>query len=113
MEIKLYIAGPMTGLPESNYPAFNAAAARLRQLGYHVENPAENGELKDWQEYMRAGIKQLISCDTIVMLEGWEKLKGATIEHYLAMQLGMTVWRVQDAVRYAELGRKEFGDGED
>ena len=39
---RIYLAGPMTGLPEFNYPAFHAEAARLRQLGYHVENPAEN-----------------------------------------------------------------------
>ncbi len=38
----IYISGPMSGLPECNYPAFNAAAAHLRALGYSVENPAEN-----------------------------------------------------------------------
>ncbi|HEX8594362.1 MAG TPA: DUF4406 domain-containing protein [Pseudomonas sp.] len=32
----------MTGLPEFNYPAFHAEAARLRTLGLEVENPAEN-----------------------------------------------------------------------
>jgi hypothetical protein len=30
---RIYIAGPMTGLPEFNYPAFNAEAQRLRGLG--------------------------------------------------------------------------------
>ncbi|MCY1527250.1 hypothetical protein D9M68_623110 [compost metagenome] len=39
---RIYLAGPMTGLPEFNYPAFHAEAARLRALGYQVENPAEN-----------------------------------------------------------------------
>jgi len=40
--MRIYIAGPMTGLPEFNYPAFNAAAEYLRSLGHHVENPADN-----------------------------------------------------------------------
>ena len=35
---RIYIAGPMTGLPDFNYPAFNAAAARMRALGFEVEN---------------------------------------------------------------------------
>ena len=39
---RVYIAGPMTGLPDFNYPAFNAAAAKLRALGLEVLNPAEN-----------------------------------------------------------------------
>ena len=33
---RVYVAGPMTGLPDFNYPAFNAEAQRLRGLGYQV-----------------------------------------------------------------------------
>ena len=29
---RIYIAGPMSGLPDLNYPAFNAMAERLRAL---------------------------------------------------------------------------------
>ena len=39
---RIYIAGPMSGLPDLNSPAFNAMAERLRAHGHHVENPAEN-----------------------------------------------------------------------
>jgi hypothetical protein len=38
---RAYIAGPMTGLPEFNFPAFHAAAASLRARGFEVENPAQ------------------------------------------------------------------------
>lgn len=31
---RLYVAGPMSGLPDHNYPAFREAATRLRDLGY-------------------------------------------------------------------------------
>lgn len=91
---RVYVAGPMSGLPDANYPAFYAAASKLRTLGYAVENPAENpepaaGAADPWREYMRMGITQLMRCDAIVMLPGWEKSPGAKIEHALAGQLGI------------------------
>lgn len=39
----LYIAGPMTGLPDYNYDAFHAAQAELHRAGFVVMNPALNG----------------------------------------------------------------------
>jgi hypothetical protein len=38
-----YVAGPMTGIKDFNYPAFNAVAEDLRAQGYEVENPADHG----------------------------------------------------------------------
>lgn len=38
----VYLSGPMTGLPDFNYPAFHDAAQRLRSIGHRVESPAEN-----------------------------------------------------------------------
>lgn len=40
---RVYVAGPMTGIPDFNYPAFNAVADQLRAQGYEVENPADHG----------------------------------------------------------------------
>ena len=42
---RVYVAGPMTGIAEHNFPAFNAAAASLRAAGWHVENPADHGDV--------------------------------------------------------------------
>ena len=39
--MRIYVAGPMTGHPQLNFPAFHTEAARLRALGYEVVNPAE------------------------------------------------------------------------
>ena len=55
---RICIAGPMTGLPDNNYPAFHDAA-RLRKGCWHVENPAENPAPHveatcSWTAYMRA-----------------------------------------------------------
>ena len=90
---RIYIAGPMSGLPELNYPAFNAMAERLRAHGHHVENPAENPPPKceSWLGYMRMAVAQLATCDAVVMLPGWSKSKGACIEHQLAVGLGLEI----------------------
>lgn len=91
--MKIYIAGPMSGLPDYNYPKFNATAAALREQGHEVENPAENPEppCKSWKGYMRMAIVQLVQCEVVVLLPGWEKSRGANIEHRLARDLGLKV----------------------
>lgn len=88
---RIYLSGPMSGLPESNYPAFHAEAERLRALGYHVENPAENEPpaCGTWQGYMRRAVAQLITCDVIALLPGWSESRGALVERQLAVTLGM------------------------
>lgn len=88
---RIYIAGPMSGLPDLNYPAFNAMAAKLRGQGHHVENPAENTASDSWEGYMRMAIAQLITCDTLMVLPGWQKSRGACIEIRLANDLGIDV----------------------
>lgn len=92
--MRLYVAGPMTGLPDLNFPAFHAETARLRALGHQVVNPAEiNADpTAAWLDCMRADVKQLVDCDGIVMLPGWEASRGATIEYRLMTGLGMRVY---------------------
>ena len=88
---RIYIAGPMSGLPDYNYPAFNAAAEQLRAAGWVVENPAENEPpaCGTWAGWMRLGIAQLIRCDAVALLPGWSTSRGAMLEHYIALQLGL------------------------
>lgn len=87
----VYVAGPMSNLPDLNYPAFNEVAKQLRELGYHVENPAENPERDSWEGYMRMALAQLVRCDEIHMLRGWSQSRGACLEHQVAQQLGLIV----------------------
>jgi hypothetical protein len=91
--MRTYIAGPMSNLPLNNYPAFHAAAWLLRDLGMHVENPAENDPppCGTWLGYMRLALRQLSTCDAVVMLPGWMWSRGARIEWLLAKLLGLRV----------------------
>lgn len=89
----IYIAGPMTGLPESNYPAFRSAADALAKAGYEVEDPSlnDNPTPSDYHGWLRAGLAQLIRCDTVALLPGWESSGGARLEVHVAATLGMRV----------------------
>lgn len=64
---RVYVAGPMTGLKDFNYPAFNAAADALRALGYQVENPADHGIVEGavWADYMAYDLTRLGLCGTL------------------------------------------------
>ena len=88
---RAYLAGPMTGLPELNFPAFHMVTAELRAAGLVVINPAEiNADpAAGWNECMRQDIAQLVTCDLIVVLPGWDRSRGASLEVFIAEKLGM------------------------
>lgn len=103
---KIYVAGPMSGLPEFNYPAFFEAARSLEKLGYEVLNPAslpnhpatlQPSEIWGW--YMRRALLMLPGADEIAMLPDWHTSKGASLEKRIAEALGMKIW----AFHYGEL----------
>ncbi len=95
--MRIYIAGPMSGLPDLNFPAFHAAAAHLRSIGHEVVNPAElnTDPTAAWHACMRTDIRELVTCDAVAFLPGWLGSRGATLEHHIAMALGMHVFTLQ------------------
>lgn len=97
---RVYVAGPMTGIEDFNFPAFNDMAAKLRALGYTVENPAEHGVVDGavWADYMAYDLTRLGLCGIIALLPGWEKSQGARLEVLIAERLGMTVVNAHDLV---------------
>ena len=101
---RAYIAGPMSGLPDHNYPAFAEAARQLRAHGIDAVNPAENGLPAEapWHMHMRADIAQLVTCEAIVLLPGWQASRGATLEHQIAKRLGFRIYQTIDALLAAE-----------
>lgn len=88
---RIYVAGPMTGLKDFNFPAFNAKADELRAEGWHVENPAEHGHIDGavWADYMRWDLTRLSTCGAIYLLPGWQQSRGARIEVNVAQELGL------------------------
>ncbi len=90
--MKIYIAGPMTGLPDYNFPAFHAAAAAWRAEGWEVVNPAEefDGDTgRPYREYVERDIKRLKTVDAIAMLEGWDgaNARGSVWEREIARSM--------------------------
>lgn len=90
---RIYLSGPMTGLPDLNFPAFNTEAARLRGNGYEVVNPAElNPEhQKSWEDCLRADLRDMLTCDVLALLPAWQTSKGAHLEVHVAHRVGMTI----------------------
>ncbi|AXH46894.1 hydrolase [Mycobacterium phage Aminay] len=89
-----YIAGPMTGYPEWNHPAFYNMAARLRCAGHRVVCPAELHDASDeiaWDWYLRRDLAELVKCTHMLLLPGWERSKGARLEHTVAEALGLGI----------------------
>lgn len=91
--MRLYCAGPMSGYPDWNFPAFHAAASNLRAAGFAVSNPADNGVVDgwEWSDYLRLALSQMLVCDGVAVLAGRHDSRGAQLEVYLAHALGMPV----------------------
>jgi nucleoside 2-deoxyribosyltransferase len=94
--VRLYLAGPMRGYPEENFPAFNDAAATLREMGHTVFNPAENSSPgTDIRVCLAVDMVWICaSAEGVALLPGWRDSKGATAERALAIALGIPIFDV-------------------
>ena len=93
--MRLYISGPMTGIPNNNREAFLECEKRLIDDGFNPENivnPAkldEDDVRKSWEDYLRRDLKILLDCQAIILLDGWHRSHGALLEFQLASRLDM------------------------
>ncbi len=106
---RVYLAGPMRGYANFNFPAFDKEADRLRAGGFEVFSPAERdradglhpGTKPDWAEgknpphplshYMAIDLPEVCKCDFVVALPGWSKSEGCRIEFLVAAKLGKPI----------------------
>ena len=108
--MRIYIAGPMRGIAEFNFPAFDWADDTLTLLGYDTVNPAQHdreggfdGKGMTGHEDLTArgdfdirsalawDLDQITHCDAVAVLEGWESSSGANAEVALAHAIGIPV----------------------
>lgn len=107
---KFYLAGPMSGYPQFNFPAFIAAAADLRERGYEIISPAElddsdtqaaamaspdgapgSGSVdgKTWGDFLARDVKIVADkVDGVIFLDGWDKSRGARLEAFVGVLTG-------------------------
>jgi hypothetical protein len=95
---RIYIAGPMSNMPDHNLPAFAEAAERLAAAGYETVNPGAKGVIDGWSwaDYLRDDLPRLLAGDGVAVLDGWHESRGARLEVYVATQLDMDVRAVDD-----------------
>jgi len=94
---RVYLAGPMTGLPEKNYPLFMEVAAELRAEGHIVYNPAEFAPRRPadafpireaFSEYCKFICEE---AEELVLLPDWEASLGVSAELALAKNCGLRI----------------------
>jgi len=109
----IYVAGPMRGHDEYNYPAFDRQAQILEKQGWTVVNPAEMDRSisspekcpmefnpstnYDDQEFMREALHRDLdqicnNCTAVYMMSGWETSRGAKAEWATAKAIGIDIY---------------------
>lgn len=110
----LYIAGPMRGIAEFNFPAFDAAWKRLLRAGYWPVSPADHDREVGFDATGMTGNEDLSAVgfdlptallwdlemvargDGVALLDGWEGSLGAQAEVAVARALGVPVATVAE-----------------
>jgi hypothetical protein len=90
--MKIYIAGAITNNP--NYEKqFEEVENHLLEQGHAVLNPVKNLGF-DYKDYIDMGLCELMKCDAIYMIDGWEESSGARLEHMYATTTNMKIFNV-------------------
>ena len=123
--MRLYLAGPMSGIPQHNFPAFDSAAAALRALGYEIVSPSElddpeerarclaspdgTGFGKDsWGTLLGRDVALIAdSVDGIVFLPRWYESRGARLEAQIGLLCDLQFWQWVDIIGCHELTRRD------
>lgn len=90
---KIYIAGKVSGEEHGKvFIKFMAAESRLKMQGWEPVNPIRFcGSEWPWADCMKACITRMMECDAIYMLKDWKYSRGARLEHFIALKLGMRI----------------------
>lgn len=97
-----YIAGPMTGVKDWNYPAFMDAERWLRERfsGDEIINPAtsfDGNTMLPRDIYMRTALRNVAKCNRLYLLRHWYTSNGASTEVVAAYAVGAEIWHEGDS----------------
>lgn len=89
-----YVSGGISGLRFTSAELrFDDACGFLHSIGVRSLNPLKIAPLGlTWKEYMQIDLRALRLCDSIYMMKGWHKSRGARIEHWFAKRIGLNVY---------------------
>lgn len=101
--VRIYLSGPISGLPNLNRGNFTALRDELVELGYNANFIVVPHELfegidisnYEWEDYMRTCIKELLNCELVLTLPDWDRSKGAALEVHIARQMNIAVSNAQ------------------
>lgn len=90
---KLFISGPISGLPYKEAAIrFNEYALLAHQIGFEPVNPIRLCDYSwPWWRCMVVCLWHLLWCDAVLMLRGWDMSRGARIEHKVSEILGKVI----------------------
>lgn len=105
--MKIYISGPISNYDEGNLPAFRSAADFVASRGH---DPVVPHDISPWLHdgecptaythgidhsaacYLRGDLIEMLSCDALYMLKGWQASVGAMLEHHVAAFCGIQIY---------------------
>lgn len=102
--MRAYLAGPMRGYEQYNFPAFDRARDFLITKGWNPISPADldrnegiTGFTTDLPpdfifNALRRDFMALCQCEAIVFLSGWEESEGANAEKFVAEHIGLPMY---------------------
>ena len=102
----VYIAGPMRGHDFHNFPAFHDTADSLAMLGHFPFDPAQRDldegfdpahtieeQSFDLAAALRCDLAFIVTvADGVVVLDGWETSRGASLEVEVARACGKPIF---------------------
>lgn len=109
MAVRLYVAGPVTGVEDLNRPAFEEARELLALKGYAPLLPHDivRDPATPWREALRQTLRAMLGCHGVALMDGWQASKGACLERNVALALAIPVRDVGAWAAWSDEKRRE------